>query len=99
MDYKCPICGTAVVEDYRDYIEHTLCESADHCPCGCYSFDFAYGASRERIGEVEWQWSYNESQEDWDKRRVERQAVIEEIRRNSCPPLDNQGGGNHAESH
>lgn len=81
MAWLCPVCGAAVVVDCHDTDEGRLYEHADHCPNGCLDSDFAYGCSRERIGRREWAWHWTETPEEWRKRRAERLAAIEEMRR------------------
>ncbi len=77
---NCPVCGALMVEDYRDTIEGNLCEYADHCPNGCVQSDYAYGAYRERIGEQEWVWTWQDSLEAGQQRRREQAAAIQALR-------------------
>ena len=79
-NWPCPVCGTPHVTDYMDTIEGTLCELKEHCPNGCMECEFAYGASRERIGDQVWEWSYSERIDEWRKRWKERDEAIQNLK-------------------
>lgn len=79
--WHCPVCGAEVVVDYRDTLdEGTVCESAEHCPNGCWEAEFHYGHDTERIGHQEWHWSWTETKEGYETRRQGRLRAIEEAR-------------------
>jgi hypothetical protein len=43
MKAPCPICYAPMTR-YTDYIDgHTLCESSEDCPYGCYFHHYGYG--------------------------------------------------------
>lgn len=78
--WPCPICGALTVQDYRDIGEGVILEEANHCPNGCMDYRFAYGGSEERIGNLTWVWSYDETPEEAQVRHTARTQQIEKMK-------------------
>lgn len=64
----CPVCTTEMTE-YHDMIDvyNGMGPTSEHyltCPKGCYSFEYAYGATRIRVAlhghHAEFGWSYSD---------------------------------------
>lgn len=60
---KCPICGTPLVANYRDYMDYLLMELDQECPNRHYAYNYAHGNSRIYVGEEEFFEHYTDSPE------------------------------------
>jgi hypothetical protein len=92
MNHPCPVCY-APMETYSDYLDgHTLLESYEECPHGCYVYRYGYGNTEMMVNirghKILFGHSYQDKQEDIkaDWAAVEelfepaRKALIEDLR-------------------
>lgn len=80
---KCPVCDAELKELYHDIMwGWGTMEKEEECPkCKLYTYRFSYGYTEETIGQEQWGWSYNESKEEWDQRRIEQKEHLERLRK------------------
>lgn len=59
---ECPVCYTPLVQDYIGYAEYAIAEEQEHCPHGCYDYQFSYGSFEMFIiirgHRINFGWSY-----------------------------------------
>lgn len=77
----CPACKARIRIRYKSYLdEGTLAEQEYYCPNGCCEGGYYYGNYYERIGPVEWEYSWHETKEEWTARLEQRNAALAEAR-------------------
>lgn len=83
MSFSCSVCGGGTDHSNSYEYEKGMVESERFCNTSDpphWGFTFSYGAYHEWIGEEEWFWHYNESEENRIAREAEIKSFLEDFK-------------------